>query len=110
MTPTHPSPAMKTSAQHHKLLDGTFTPAEAEHILLALVNSKIDFHSLEKLSYEERTGRDLKNSARRLRELTQLREDLRRACQSAALAGASVTLRGTISIEIETHAQVSVLS
>lgn len=104
MTTTHPSPAMKTTAQYHKLLDGTFTPAEAEHILLALMNSKITFHSLEKLSHEERTGRDLKNSARRLRELTRLREDLRRACQSAALTGASITLRGTISLEIDTPA------
>jgi hypothetical protein len=84
--------------QRYKLLDGTFTPAEAMQILLSLVKSKIDFHNLEKLSNEERFGRDVAHSERRLTELRELRETLRTVCQSAAETGQRVQVNGWIEI------------
>lgn len=88
MHPTH----------RHQLVDGTFTPAEAAQVLLSLVKSKIDFHTLEKASNEERFGRDTAHSERRLEELRRLQETLRLACQDAAEAGQQLRVSGVIEI------------
>lgn len=90
---------MKTT-QRHQLIDGTFTPADASQILLALVKSKIDFHNLEKLSNEERFGRDVAHSERRLVALRQLRETLRTTCQSAASAGQRIEVNAWIEVKL----------
>lgn len=86
------------TTQRYKLLDGTFSPAEATQILLALVKSKIDFHDREKFSNEERFGRDVANSERRLAELGQLHETLRNVCLSAADTGRRIQVNGWIEI------------
>ncbi len=88
------------STQRYKLLDGTFSPAEATQILLSLVKSKIDFHDREKFSNEERFGRDVAHSERRLTELRELHETLRTACQSAADTDRRVQVNGWIEIAL----------
>lgn len=88
------------TTQRHQLIDGNFTPADASQILLALVKSKIDFHNLEKLSNEERFGRDVAHSERRLIALRQLRETLRTVCQSAANAGQRMEVNAWIEISL----------
>ena len=93
--------------QRYKLIEGSFSPAEATHVLLALVKSKMDFHNLEKLSNEERFGRDLAHSERRLVELRELREKLRAVCQSAAEGGMRVRVNGWIELELlPEHAEI----
>ena len=54
--------------QHFQLIDGTFTPSEASRVLLSLVKSKMDCHSIEKFSNEVRFGRDLAHSEKRLHD------------------------------------------
>ena len=88
------------TTQRYKLLKGTFSPDEARQILLSLVKSKIDFHNMEKLSNEERFGRDVAHSERRLAALRELHETLRTVCQSAADTGRRVQLNGWIEIAL----------
>lgn len=86
--------------QHFKLIDGTFTPAEASQVLLSLIQSKIDHHTLEKLSNEERFGRDLSHSAERLQDLRKLRNEVQMLLDSAAAAKQTLKIDGAIEITV----------
>ncbi|BCX47109.1 UPF0753 protein [Haloferula helveola] len=85
--------------QRYQLIDGKFTPEQARHVLLSLVKSKIDFHSIEKLSHEERFGEDATQPQRRLAELRKLRDTLLETCESMAETGTQVRINGWIEIE-----------
>lgn len=85
--------------QRYKLIDGEFAPDRAMHVLLSLVNNKIDFHNVEKLSNEERFGKDVTHSQHRLTELKQLRDTLRELCGSLSESGTRVRINGWIEIE-----------
>ena len=58
--------------QRFHLIDGTFTALEAGQVLLSMVKSKIDHHSLERFSDEERFGGDVAHSEKRLEKLRAL--------------------------------------
>ena len=58
--------------QRFHLIDGTFSPLEARQVLLSMVKSKIAHHSLEQFSHEERFGRDVAHSEKRLEKLRAL--------------------------------------
>lgn len=90
---------MKTK-QQLKLIEGTFTPAEATQMLLSLVKSKIDFHTLEKVSNEERFGRDVAHSESRLAALRRLREEITALGQSAAGQQQQLKIDGWIEITL----------
>ena len=82
-TPLSIPESMQTK-QQLRLIEGTFTPAEATQMLLSLVKSKIDFHTLEKASNKERFGSDGAQSEVRLVALRSLRHEITALCQSAA--------------------------
>lgn len=86
------------SIQQFKLIDGTFTAADAAQVLLALVRSKMDFHHLQKASNEERLGHDPAHSQQRLAELTELHETLKSLCQAAADEGRRMKVQGWIEV------------
>jgi hypothetical protein len=88
------------TAQRFKLIDGTFSPADATQVLLSLVKSKIDFHTMEKLSNEERFGRDAAHSEQRLMKLRELHEALKTVCKSAADNGERVQVNGWLEITL----------
>jgi hypothetical protein len=94
---TPESEAMDTT-RTLRLIDGDFRPSDAARLLLSLVNSKIDFHTLVLMSERERFGRDVRNSERRLVELKQLRDTVQSICQSAAATGQRVQVKGWIEI------------
>jgi hypothetical protein len=83
-----------------KLIDGDFSTSDAARILLSLVNSKIAFHTVTLLSEQERFGRDVANSERRLLELKQLRETVQSICRSASEAGQRFYVKGWIEITL----------
>jgi hypothetical protein len=85
--------------QRFQLINGTFTPSEAAQVLLSLVKSKIDYHSLEKLSNEERFGRDLSHSETRLQRLRTLKTELEELFDSAAQAKQNLKIDGWIEIK-----------
>ncbi len=86
------------ATQRFQLIDGTFTASEGRQLLLALVQSKIDFHDRERLSSQERFGTDPTHSQRRLVELRKLHETLRGFCQEAGENEDRIRVNGWIEI------------
>ncbi len=84
--------------QHFQLIDGIFTPAEASRVLGSLIKSKMDYHSMEKFSNEERFGRDLSHSEKRLHQLAKLNDALKELFASAADAKQNLKINGWIEI------------
>jgi hypothetical protein len=84
--------------QRFQLIDGNFTPSEAGRVLLSLVQSKMDFHCVEKMSNEERFGRDRSRSERRLQELAKLQSALKELIEEAVSDGHNLRVRGWIEI------------
>ncbi|NNM19465.1 MAG: hypothetical protein HKP24_12950 [Croceitalea sp.] len=56
--------------QKINLVDGTFSPSEASDIILALLDEKINFHKLQRLSWSEgRADADTRFPDGRIKEL-----------------------------------------
>ena len=90
----------------HKLIDGTFTAAEAKTVLFSLVESKIRYHQMEMFSNHERFGRDVNHSEKRIQQLLELRNDLQIALDKAVEQNRNVLVNGTIELVLvdPTHA------
>jgi hypothetical protein len=86
------------SPQRFKLIDGTFSPAEATEILLNLVKSKIDYHRLRLARDEHRFGKDLAHSERRIEQLKQLEAELKKALSCASAQGHQLEVSGWFEI------------
>ncbi len=63
---------------HHKLISGEFSTNEAKEVLLNLIDSKMQFHTLKNFSSEERFGKKDLSSIKRLAELKELRAEILR--------------------------------
>lgn len=87
----------------YKLIDGTFTPADAKTVLFSLVESKIRYHWMEKFSNLERFGKDINHSEKRVEELVKLYGDLKVTLEKAAENNKNVKLRGTIELIFVDH-------
>ncbi len=59
-----------------KLIDGTFSAADAENVISTLISSKINYHSIESFSNKERFNKDTAHNERRIEELKEAREYL----------------------------------
>ncbi len=88
------------SKQSFQLIDGSFTSSEASRVLFALVQSKIDYHRLEKLSNEERFGKDTAHSEKRLQELAKLQAAMKEYLSVAADANQTLEIKGIIEISV----------
>lgn len=84
--------------QHFKLIDGTFSPAEAREVLLNLVKSKIDSHSLRLASDRERFGYDAARSELRIKQLKELQDALKELLAAAAGSDQELAINGWIEI------------
>lgn len=86
------------------LIKGTFTPSEAQELLLDLLNSKINFHNKKDFSSRERFGKPDAESAQKLNHLTECRNKVRTLISTLIDEDneeKSVTLNSTIEIIIE---------
>jgi poly(A) polymerase Pap1 len=83
-----------------KLIDGKFTSSEATKVLNALFSSKINYHSMEKFSNEERFGKDPANSEKRIAVLKKVNDSLKKFLDSVAQKGLSLKIDGFIEITI----------
>ena len=88
---------MKNQPYQFQLIDGIFTPDQARQVLGAIVQSKIDYHSLEKHSEGERSG-ITHNSDERLRSLRALAAELKDVFETAYASGAQLKVTGEIKI------------
>ena len=84
--------------QQFQLIDGTFTPNEAARVLFSLVKSKMDYHSIERFSNEERFGSDPSHSEKRLHDLAKLNSALKEIFASAAGTKQNLKINGWIEI------------
>ena len=63
--------------QQLTLIDGTFAPTEARKLLSELISRKINYHQLEMFSNEERFGKDISNSKKRIEALRATKDQLK---------------------------------
>ena len=84
--------------EQFQLIDGIFTPSEASRLLLSLVQRKIDYHRMEKLSNEERFGGDTAHTEVRLRDLAALHASLKEYLALAAESHETLEIKGFIEI------------
>lgn len=81
-----------------QLIKGTFTPSEANHVLGALVTSKVNYHNMQKHSHKETTGDGHIPSEERLLALKEMRENLDEIFKQAAESNQNLCVNGWIEV------------
>jgi hypothetical protein len=84
--------------QSFKLIDGTFSAAEAENILYTLISSKINFHSMESFSNTERFNQDDSHHTKRILELKESKKQLDLIINTAKQNNTELTIESDINI------------
>jgi len=82
-----------------KLVEGTYTPAEAADILFSLIGDKIKFHNLQILSLQERFGLDTSHSEARILELKAAKNETKDLILEARDQGYQIEINGSIEIK-----------
>jgi len=62
--------------QAFSLVKGTFNAEEAQEILMALIESKVTFHSIKNLRAFEQSGESDLKSEKRIKELENMRDEI----------------------------------
>ena len=84
-----------------KFIEGKFSPEDAKEILTDLINHKIHFHSLKNFSYEERFGKPVEGSKKRIEELKKSREKIILIIQQATDNNTNLRMESSINITFE---------
>lgn len=88
--------------QKINLIDGTYTPSEAAHIVNSVLKVKINFHKLHRLSIQEGNELDeCKLDSGRIKELIDEQEISKAFFSQARLQGKKLKMSSIIHIEIE---------
>jgi len=94
----------QTLNQEIKLIDGLFTPSEAADILNGVLDVKINFHKLQRLS---RTEGNINDSCEfdtdRIVELIDSRQDAKSFLTDARLKGKKLKIESTVTITLENN-------
>ena len=83
------------------LIDGKFSVEEAEDILIMLFNYKIDYHNREDFSNHIRFNKDLSHSKKRIEELTEARNKIKKLLGNQDLKNTNLFINSTITIQRE---------
>lgn len=83
-----------------KLIDGTFTASEATLILFNLISSKISYHTKENFSSQERFGKGLPDSQKRIIALTEIRDSLKIFLEVAEENNLKLKIEAAVSITL----------
>ncbi len=83
-----------------KLVEGHFSPSEAGKVLLALINSKINFHNLEIFSNQIRFDEENPHSKIRIDRLLEASEYIRNLIDDASLKGMDFNIESLIQIAL----------
>lgn len=101
-TITHKNKENKIEAQQIKLIEGCFKPSEAADIIDAILDIKINFHKVKRLSITEGNCDDLcEYDSGRINELIDAKLDAKTFFSDARLHGKKLKINSSISIEIE---------
>ncbi|WP_295335771.1 hypothetical protein [Flavobacterium sp.] len=87
--------------QEYKLIDGTFSTENADQILTALLNYKIDYHSREDFSNHIRFNRDIEHSKKRIQELTQTKKAVKELIANTQSDKFNLVINSTITVRLE---------
>jgi len=83
-----------------KLVHGTFTAPEAAKILFALISSKIQFHTIENFSSQERFGKEAPNSQKRIQALKDAQDSLKKVFAEAEKNEMHLNIEGSVTVTI----------
>jgi predicted component of type VI protein secretion system len=85
--------------QEFKLIDGDFVAADANDVLLNLVNHKIQYHDLQVFKMMERFEKDgVERHIDRLTELKEMREELKDYIQTMGGLNCKFRVKTTITL------------
>ena len=84
-----------------RLIDSNFNIEDSKDLLMKLINYKISFHQQHNFSCEERFGKPDDHSTRRIKELSETREDLYSFINEMENQKVSLKIDSTIVINVE---------
>jgi len=91
----------KKPLQQIQLVDGTFTVSEATDVVMSLINEKINFHKLQRLSLSEGfSGADTNYPDDRIVALEHEKSVALSFLLEARKTGASIKINGTLEISL----------
>lgn len=82
-----------------KLVDGVFTPGEAQSIIGTLISAKLDFHTLKDFSNTIRLGSEKGASEHRIAELKFIEKQLKSITEMAQKKNMRLKIHGKIDVE-----------
>ena len=83
-----------------KLIDGTYTAAEASEILQNLLNEKIRFHNMKSFSMKEKFGIEATGSIQRIKELKKASLEVADLVKTAEVYGYKIEISGMVELKI----------
>jgi hypothetical protein len=82
------------------LIDGQSTPSKARNVMFALVNSKINFHSMKSFGITVRSSGDTSFHEKRIRELREANVDIKKVMDYAMENGMELKIHGEVEITL----------
>ncbi|MEA1784919.1 hypothetical protein U1E44_02345 [Arenibacter sp. GZD96] len=90
---------IKKNKKTIQLVDGTFTPSEANDVIMALIDEKINFHKIQRLQIWEGNHQSETNGLdNRIQELEKEKRTARSIFNEARGQGAKILINGTLEI------------
>lgn len=88
-------------AYNYKFIDGIFTIDDADKLLIALLNYKIDYHNREDFSNHIRFNQELAHSKVRIQELLSTKDEVKQLIASAKEKNKRLVIHSTLTIHLE---------
>lgn len=86
--------------QTFQLIEGNFSTADGREILENIFNSKIQFHTLNNFSVQERFGKDDDVAIERIPKLIKSLNDILTILKEAEVSGKRVKIKSEVLIQI----------
>lgn len=96
---------MEQDKKEIKLIDGVFTPSEANSLIASLIDNKISYHKIDDFSNHIRTDRHPHHSKERIAELLEAKAKLNSWMNLAQQQSSQLKVKGTISLEFDENIQ-----
>jgi hypothetical protein len=91
----------KTVSQKIQLVKGEFTPSEASHVVLSLIDEKINFHKIQRLQFREGNDECITDQLDcRIQELENEKEIAKSFIRSTRGLGQNLKINGILEISV----------
>jgi len=91
---------MQKKNKVYSLVNGTFTPTDAKSVLFALINSKINFHTMEAFAITVQSNGDVSNHNKRVKQLRKTLSQASKLVEQASKKNALLQIKGNIEIDL----------